>query len=88
VDLLINYVDAGDLFLYKWFVNKETKSGSVVFYQDESKKIDIKEITFETARCFSLTEEFKKFGTASTRTIKLSFMADKITVSGVTFNEG
>jgi hypothetical protein len=88
VDLLINYVDAGDLVFYKWFVNKETKSGSVIFFQDESQKNVIKEIKFETARCFSLTEEFESFGTTSTRTIKLSFMADTITVSDVTFNEG
>ena len=87
VDLLINYVDAGDLFFYKWFVNKETKSGSVVFYQDESKTIAIKEITFETASCFSLTEEFENFGTTSTRTIKLSFMADKITINDVDFQK-
>ena len=87
VDLLIDNVGAGNLSFYKWFVNKETKSGSVIFYQDKGQESKIKEITFETASCFSLTEEFKNSGESTVRTIKLSFMADKITINNVDFQK-
>ena len=85
LNLLLNNVDAADLTLYKWFVNKETKSGSVEFFRDDDYKI--KEIKFETARCFSFTEDYENLGKYNTRRINISLVAESITSSGVDFKE-
>lgn len=87
LNLLLNYVDATALTLYKWFVDKETKSGSVAFFKDASSQSSIKEIQFETARCFSFTEEYENQGSSYTRHINLSLVAEKVTINGVDFND-
>lgn len=87
LSLLLNGVDAADLTFYQWFVNKETNTGSVEFFKDNAKQDSIKKIEFDTARCFSLMEEYENLGDSYTRRINILLVAEKINISGVDFKE-
>ena len=87
VDITVVAPTKDNLSLYDWFITNSVLSGRIIFdtvsvdnYADESKII-----TFEDAYCYSLAEEYT-IDVAEQRLLKISFVADKITISGILFD--
>ena len=87
VDLSVVAPSKENLSLYDWFITNSVQSGRIVFDtvnitdNTDANKI----ITFEDAYCYSLAEDYR-IDVAEQRLLKLSFVADKITISGIQFD--
>lgn len=86
VELEIDVSDTNSKVFYNWFIDKEVKSGQIVFdlrdISDEGK--DMRTLEFEQARCFSLEEHYVE---NAYRRIKLTIEAEKIVEEGIEFNK-
>lgn len=76
-----------DLGLYEWYIDKMVLSGRILFNMSNfssNEDSPQKELYFEDAHCFSLSEEYHINGTFQ-RLIKLAFIAEQITIDSVSF---
>ncbi len=87
VELTVVAPGKENLNLYEWYISGDVLTGRVLFDLTAAAKADAKaykELLFEDARCFSMAEAYN-ITSARRRLIKLSFVADTITVDGVKF---
>lgn len=86
VELVVVAPGREDLNLYEWYIEKGSQSGRLVFDLQSitGSDAEIKFIEFEEAYCYSLAEEYT-IDTQKRRCIRLSFVADKITVNDAEF---
>jgi hypothetical protein len=87
VDITVVAPSKENLILYDWFITNGVLSGRIVFDTvsvGQSTEIS-KIITFEDAYCYSLAEDYK-IDASEQRLLKISFVADKITISGILFD--
>ncbi len=87
IDMTIVAPGREDVSLYEWLISQTPESGRILIelppnVQQEAEK---KEVLFEDAVIYSLEEEFH-FNTDRVRKLKVSIVAEKITIDGVTFN--
>lgn len=76
-----------DLTLFDWYISQSAMTGRVIvdlINPGSGDSITPKVLTFEDAYCFSLTENYC-IGTNARRSLRLSFVADKIEVSSIQF---
>ncbi|MBO7419384.1 MAG: hypothetical protein J6U14_10705 [Bacteroidaceae bacterium] len=87
VDLTVVAPNKENLALYDWFITNSVQSGRIVFetVSVDNNASDSKIITFDDAYCYSLAENYK-IDIAEQRLLNLSFVADKITISGIQFD--
>ena len=73
--------------LYDWFISNGIQSGRIVLdaVSANNNAGESKIIYFEDAYCYSLAEDNDK-DKAEQRMLKISFVADKITISGIEFD--
>ena len=76
-----------DLNLYEWYINNDTLSGRVVIDLQTMSEPDsvMKLLEFEDAHCYSIQEEYQ-IDTQRRRCLRLSFVAERITVNEIEFN--
>ena len=89
VELTVVAPGKDDLTLYDWYINGEPMNGRVIFDLTPSVKAihqpAIGELSFESAYCFSIAEDYK-LGSRTRRLIRLSFVADTISIDNVEFH--
>lgn len=87
IDLTVIAPNKEQLGLYDWFVNASTLNGSIIFETVSAKDLYTpkKNITFEGAYCCALSEKYKNDGSEA-RMLSISIVADKITISGIDFD--
>lgn len=87
IDLTIVAPGREDASLYQWFISQSPESGRILIELPPNAKREgeKKEVLFEDAVIYSLEEEFH-FNTDRVRKLKLSIVAGKVTIDGVTFN--
>ena len=75
-----------DLNLYEWYINNDTLSGRVVIDLQTMSENDsmMKLVEFEDAYCYSIQEEYH-IDSQRRRCLRLSLVAEKITVNEVEF---
>ena len=75
-----------DLNLYEWYINNDTLCGRVVIDLQTMSENDsvMKFVEFEDAYCYSIREEYH-IDSQRRRCLRLSFVAEKITVNEVEF---
>lgn len=87
IDMTVVAPGRENVQLYQWFISQETESGRILIELPPNAKNDDekKEVFFENAVIYSLEEEFH-FNTDRVRKLKLSIVAEQVTIDGVTFN--
>lgn len=88
VELVIVAPGKEDLNLYEWFIDQTVLSGRILFDLSNLSpdgSACYKELKFEDAQCFSLSEEYH-IDNASRRLLKLEFAAGEVEVDNVVFN--
>ena len=75
-----------DLNLYEWYINNDSLSGRVVIDLQTMSENDsmMKLVEFEDAYCYSIQEEYH-IDSQRRRCLRLSLVAEKITVNEVEF---
>ena len=75
-----------DLNLYEWYIQKGSQSGRLVFDLQSitGSDTEMKFLEFEDAYCYSIREEYH-IDSQRRRCLRLSFVAEKITVNEVEF---
>jgi hypothetical protein len=73
--------------LYQWFISQAAESGRILIElpPNATKDAEKKEVCFENAIIYSFEEEFH-FNTDRVRKLKISIVAEQVTIDGVTFN--
>lgn len=87
VELTVVAPGKEDLNLYEWYIDQTALSGRILFdlsSQSTDGSISGRELHFEDAQCFSLSEDYHIDNT-SRRLLKLEFMADRIVINKVLF---
>ncbi len=77
-----------DLNLYEWYIDQTSHSGKITFdltTVSNNGAQATKEIFFEDAECFSISENYD-IGKQRRRLLILEIIADRITVEDVKFN--
>lgn len=87
VDLTVVAPKKENLSLFDWFISNGVQSGRIVLdaVSANNNTGDSKVIYFEDAYCYSLAED-NDIDKAEQRMLKISFVADKITISGIEFD--
>lgn len=84
VELAILAPSGTDLRLYEWYIKQLSFKGSIIFKLRTQWDTVDKVLTFENAKCFSLSEIYD-INDNSRRMLKLEFMANLIYVDGIEF---
>lgn len=76
-----------DLNLYEWYISNGTQNGRLTYELQSAKTgaTETKILLFEGAYCYSIEEEYQ-INTNQKRFLRLSFVAEKITINDVNFN--
>ena len=76
-----------NVHLYQWFISQTSESGRILIElpPNATKDGEKKEVLFENAIIYSLEEEFH-FNTDRVRKLRLSIVAEQVTIDGVKFN--
>ncbi len=87
IDMTIVAPGREDVHLYQWFISQASETGRILIElpPNAQKDAEKKEVVFDNAIIYSLEEEFH-FNTDKVRKLKISMIAEKVTISGVTFN--
>lgn len=87
IDMTIVAPGREDASLYQWFISQAPESGRILIELPPNAKQEgeKKEVLIENAVVYSLEEEFH-FNTDRVRKLKLSIVAEKVIIDGVTFN--
>jgi len=89
IDLTIATPGREDIIIHDWFINQSIQSGRILIELPPNAKQSTppnKEILFEDAKLFSLEEEFH-FEVDEVRILKVSLVAEEVTINGVKFNK-
>ena len=76
-----------DMLMYEWFINRSTLSGRLLIQlppKPNQSVPDEQEIYFEEAQCFSFEEEYH-INRNQRRVLRLQFVAEKVTINGITY---
>jgi len=76
-----------DMELYDWFIHQSTLNGRLLIQlppKGNQNEPDYQEIIFEEAQCFSFEEDYH-INLSRRRTLRLQFVAEKVSVCDVTF---
>lgn len=87
VEVVVVASGNNDLNLYEWYISQNPLSGQIVFdLQTVTSHSDtpVKVLQFEEAYCYAISEEYH-IDMKRQRTIKLSFVAEKITINNTEF---
>lgn len=88
IDMTVIAPGREDVSLYNWFINKGAESGRILIElppNSSQKPQEKKEVLFENAVVYLLEENFN-FETDRVRQLKISIVAEQVTVDGVRFN--
>jgi len=89
IELTIVAPGREDVNIHDWFISQSLQSGRILVElpPDLKKQVRIdKEVLFEDAKLFSLEEEFH-FNVDKVRILKVSLVAEEITIDGIKFNK-
>ncbi len=86
IELVVVAPGMEDLNLYEWYINNDTLSGRVVIDLQTMSESDsvMKLVEFDEAYCYSIKEDYQ-IDSQRRRCLKLSLVAEKITVNEVEF---
>lgn len=76
-----------DMLMYDWFINRSTLTGRLLIQlppKANQSEPDYQEIFFEEAQCFSFEEEYH-INLNQRRMLRLQFVAEEVTINGITF---
>lgn len=89
IDLMVVAPGRENVHLYNWFINQSAETGRILIELPPNSDREVekrKEVRFENAIIYSLEEEFH-FNTDRVRTLKVSIVAETVTIDGVNFNQ-
>ena len=76
-----------DMLMYDWFINRSTLTGRLLIQlppKANQSEPDYQEIFFEEAQWFSFEEEYH-INRNQRRMLRLQFVAEEVTINGITF---
>ena len=88
VEVVVITPGKNDTNLYEWYINQTPLNGQLVFDLQtvaDGAGSTIKALQFEEAYCYDLSEEYH-IDKKKQRTVKLSFVAEKITINDTEFH--
>jgi hypothetical protein len=87
IDMTVVAPGRENVHLYQWLISQAAESGRILIELPPNAKKDaeIKEVCFENAIIYSFEEEFH-FNIDRVRKLKISIVAEQVTIDGVTFN--
>jgi hypothetical protein len=87
IDMTIVAPGREDVSLYQWFISQNSESGRIFIElpPNASHQGETKDILFENATVYAIEEEFQ-FDRDKVRKLKISIVAEKVTIDGVTVN--
>jgi len=92
IEIRVKAMNDGNPELLKWMLNKTlAKKGEIIFMNSSDADKKMKSIQFETAYCINYTEHWEDVqggGTDLAHYEEISIVCKKITVEGVTFENG
>ena len=81
MELTVVAPDKGNLVLYEWYINRSLMSGHIMLVDGPDEDL-VKEILFEDALCYGLSEDYHIDGNGR-RTLHISMVADDTTVDEI-----
>ena len=87
IELVVIAPGREDMQLYEWFIHQSTLTGRLLIQlppKPNQSEPDTQEILFEEARCFSFEEEYH-INRNQRRMLRLQFVAEEVTINGITF---